>query len=50
VQTIKSPDASRHKWISASGRVFCSRTFGMYYIVYDTCTCVLCQWVCGRRA
>jgi len=31
VQTIKSPDASRRKWISASGRVFCSRTFGMYY-------------------
>ena len=32
VQTIKSPDMSRHKWISASGRVFCSRTFRMYYI------------------
>ena len=31
VQTIKSPDASRRKWISASRRVFCSRTFGMYY-------------------
>ena len=35
VQTIKSTDASRHKWISASGRVFCSRTFGMY------CSCTL---------
>ena len=31
IQTIKSPDASRRKWISASGRVFCSRTFRMYY-------------------
>jgi len=35
VQTIKSPDASRRKWISASGRVFCSRTFGMYYMYHD---------------
>ena len=31
VQTIKSLDASRRKWISASGRVSCSRTFRMYY-------------------
>ena len=36
VQTIKSPDASRRKWISASGRVFCSRTFGMYYRFYTS--------------
>ena len=31
VQTIKSLDASRCKWISASGHVFCSGTFRMYY-------------------
>ena len=31
VQNIKCPDAFRHKWISASGCVFCSRTFRMYY-------------------
>ena len=30
-QKIKRPDASRHKRISVSRRVFCSRTFGMYY-------------------
>ena len=32
VQNIKCPDAFRHKWISASGCVFCSRTFRMYYM------------------
>jgi len=36
VQTIKSPDASRRKWISASERVFYSRTFGMYYMHFHS--------------
>ena len=40
VQKIKHPDASRHKRISASRRVFCSRTFGMYYRWLHL------QWVC----
>jgi len=31
VQNIKRPDAFRRKWISASGCIFCSRIFGMYY-------------------
>ena len=29
---LKSPDMSRHSWNSASRCIFCSKTFGMYYI------------------
>ena len=31
IQNIKHPDMFRRKWIFASGRIFCSRTFGMCY-------------------
>jgi len=32
VQNIKRQDTLRRKWINVSGRIFCSRTFGMYII------------------
>ena len=40
VQKIKCSDASKHKWISASGCIFCSRTFGMHHTQY------ICTYVC----
>ena len=38
VQKIKHLDTSGRKWISASERAFCSRTFGMY--MYYTCNTI----------
>jgi len=39
VQKTKCPDASKHKWISASGCIFYSRTFRMHHTLH-MCTCV----------
>ena len=35
IQNIKRLDTFRRKWISASGCIFCSRTFSMYYNSLD---------------
>ena len=36
-QKISDLDASRHKRISASRHIFCSRTFGTYYVYMIIC-------------